>query len=161
MTKDNLAPPDDIVDELTTKAYTAHRENPNETQNVFQAFDFTLPNGEPSIFKIECDHLTDEDIECFAKIVAHASFKSVEGIPRGGLRFAKALEKYIDPESEVHLVVDDVLASGKSMTDAMQAAYDRGEEVVRGVVIFSRARREVQINNVVPIFAMHWFWSTL
>ncbi len=131
------------------------------SQSIFQAFDFTLPNGEPSIFKIECDHLTDTDIECFAKMVGHVSFKSVEGIPRGGIPFAKALEKYIDPESEVHLVVDDVLASGKAMTDAMQAASDRGEEVVRGIVIFSRAKRDVHVNNCVPIFAMHSFWSEL
>jgi pyrimidine operon attenuation protein/uracil phosphoribosyltransferase len=127
-------------------------------KNIFQAFDFTLPNGDPSIFKIECDNLTDEDIECFAKMVGHVSFKSVEGIPRGGVRFAKALLKYIDPESEVHLVVDDVLASGTAMTNAMQAAFDGGEEVVRGVVIFSRGPK---INNCVPIFQMHPFWSEL
>jgi len=137
------------------------KENPGEAQNLFQLFDFTLPNGDPSCYKIECDHLTDEDIECFARMVGHVSFKSVEGIPRGGVAFAKALEKYIDPESEVHLVVDDVMASGKSMTDALQAAFDRGEEVVRGIVIFSRVRKGVQINNCVPIFRMHPFWAEL
>ncbi len=157
MSEDNLSPPDDIVDELFAKAYKHHREL-SKDQNIFQLFDFTLPNGDSSIFKIECDHLTDKDIECFARMVGHVSFKSVEGIPRGGVPFAKALEKYIDPESEVHLVVDDVLASGKSMTDAMQAAFDRGEEVVRGIVIFSRGPH---INNCVPIFAMHPFWSEL
>jgi adenine/guanine phosphoribosyltransferase-like PRPP-binding protein len=158
MSEDNLSPPDDLVDELTTRASTSHRKNLCESQSIFQLFDFILPNGDPSIYKIECDHLTDEDIECFAKMVSHVSFKSVEGIPRGGVLFAKALEKYIDPESEVHLVVDDVLASGKSMTDAMQAAFDGGEEVVRGVVIFSRGPK---INNCVPIFQMHPFWSEL
>jgi len=136
----------------------ANKTNPEFAQNIFQLFDFTLPNGDPSCFKIECDHLTDEDIECFARLVGNISFKSVEGIPRGGVAFAKALEKYIDPESEVHLVVDDVLASGKSMTDAMQAAFDGGEEVVRGIVIFSRGPK---INNCVPIFQMHPFWSEL
>ncbi len=140
------------------KEYIAHRENTNDAQNIFQLFDFTLPNGDSTIYKIECDHLTNEDIECFAKMVGHVSFKSVEGIPRGGVAFAKALEKYIDPDSEVHLVVDDVLASGKSITDAMQAAFDRGEEVVRGIVIFSRGPK---INNCVPIFQMHPFWSEL
>ncbi len=130
----------------------------NDGQGIFQLFDFALSNGGSSIFKIECDNLTNEDIECFARMVAHVSFKSVESIPKGGIPFAKALEKYIDPESEVHLVVDDVLTSGKSMTDAMQAAFDRGEEVVRGVVIFSRGPK---INNCVPIFQMHPFWSEL
>ncbi len=158
MTKDNLSPPDDVVVELFPKTYKSHRKSLSKLQNVFQLFDFILPNGDPSIFKIECDHLTEDDIECFANMVGHVSFKSVEGIPRGGIPFAKALEKYIDPKSEVHLVVDDVLASGKSMTDAMQAAFDRGEEVVRGVVIFSRGPK---INNCVPIFCMHHFWSEL
>ncbi len=158
MTKKNLAPPADVVDELSAKAYVSHRKNLCESQSIFQLFDFTLPNGDSTFYKIECDHLTDGDIECFAKMVGHVSFKSVEGIPRGGLPFAKALEKYIDPESEVHLVVDDVLASGTAMTNAMQAASDRGEEVVRGVVIFSRGPK---INNCVPIFQMHPFWSEL
>ena len=140
------------------KTYTSHRENTHTSNSLFQLFDFTLPNGDSTFYKIECDHLTDEDIETFAKMVGHVSFKSVEGIPRGGIAFAKALEKYIDPESEVHLVVDDVLASGKAMTDAMQAAFDRGEEVVRGIVIFSRGPK---LNNCVPIFQMHPFWSEL
>jgi phosphoribosylpyrophosphate synthetase len=153
----NLATPDDIVDELIAKAHKPHQRSLIKP-DIFQLFNFTLPNGDPSIFKIECDNLTEGDIECFAKMVGHVSFKSVEGIPRGGVAFAKALEKYIDPESEVHLIVDDVLASGKSMTDAMQAAFDRGEEVVRGIVIFSRGPK---INNCVPIFQMHPFWSEL
>jgi hypothetical protein len=158
MSEDNLSPPDDLVDELITRAYKPHRKNLIQSDSIFQLFNFTLPNGDSTFYKIECDNLTDEDIECFAKMVGHVSFKSVEGIPRGGVPFAKALLKYIDPESEVHLVVDDVLASGKSMTDAMQAAFDRGEEVVRGVVIFSRGPK---LNNCVPIFQMHPFWSEL
>jgi hypothetical protein len=158
MSEDNLSPPDDLVDELITRAYKPHRKNLIQSDSIFQLFNFTLPNGDSTFYKIECDNLTDEDIECFAKMVGHVSFKSVEGIPRGGVPFAKALLKYADPESEVHLVVDDVLASGKSMTDAMQAAFDRGEEVVRGVVIFSRGPK---INNCVPIFQMHPFWSEL
>jgi hypothetical protein len=158
MSEDNLSPPDDLVDELITRAYKPHRKNLIQSDSIFQLFNFTLPNGDSTFYKIECDNLTDEDIECFAKMVGHVSFKSVEGIPRGGVPFAKALLKYTDPESEVHLVVDDVLASGKSITDAMQAAFDGGEEVVRGIVIFSRGPK---LNNCVPIFQMHPFWSEL
>jgi uracil phosphoribosyltransferase len=127
-------------------------------QSIFQLQDFTMHSGQKSIFKIECDSLTDEDIETVARMVGHVSFKSVEGIPRGGVRFANALEKYIDPESEVHLVVDDVIVSGESMLKAMKDATERGEEVVRGVCIFARGER---FDNVVSLFQLHRFWSDI
>ncbi len=126
--------------------------------NLFQLGEFELHSGQKSIFKIECDDLSDEDIECFARLVGQVSFKSVEGVPRGGLRFAKALEKYIDPDSETHLVVDDVLTTGGSIKEVMHAARDRGEEVVRGVVIFARGDC---IPFVVSVFQLGRFWSDL
>lgn len=133
------------------------------SDSLFQLGEFELHSGQKSIFKIECDNLTDEDIETFAKMVSHVSFKSVEGIPRGGVRFAKALEKYIDPDSEVHLVVDDVLTTGSSMVEAIEAATDRGEEVVRGIAIFTRGpnpNRCVRA-NATSIFYLNRFWSDL
>ena len=46
MTKDNLSPPDDVVVELFPKTYKSHRKSLSKLQNVFQLFDFILPNGE-------------------------------------------------------------------------------------------------------------------
>lgn len=129
--------------------------------SLFQLGNFVLHSGQESIFKIECDNLTDEDIETFAKLAGHISFKSVEGIPRGGIRFAEALKKYLDPESEVHLIVDDVVSTGASMDVAMAAATDRGEKVVRSLSIFSRQAPNANRPSIPSIFSLNRFWSSL
>lgn len=78
---------------------------------VFQLGDFTLHAGQKSTWKIECDNFTDGDWECFAALIAaRARFGSVEGIPEGGSRLARCLEKY--KTSGHHLVVDDVWTDG-------------------------------------------------
>lgn len=110
-----------------------------ESDHIFQTGNFKLSSGETSSFKIDCDHLSDEDIETFARMIGETlQFKSVEGIPSGGLRLAQALEKYVYPYANSHLIVDDVLTTGKSMIKAFQAAYGRGEETVSGIVLFNR-----------------------
>ena len=38
--------------------------------NLFQTANFILNSGVPSTFKIECDALTDEDIETFALLIS-------------------------------------------------------------------------------------------
>src|SRR3989344_3316474 len=86
-------------------------------------------------FKIDCDALSDEDIETLACIVARKfTFNRVYGIPRGGVRLAHALEKYVSPEGPL-LIVDDVLTTGKSMEEAKKKY---GDENTIGVVIFAR-----------------------
>jgi orotate phosphoribosyltransferase len=128
------------------------------SKSLFQLGEFVLHSGQKSIFKIECDNLTDEDIETFAKMASHISFKSVEGIPRGGVRFAEALKKYTDPDSDLHLVVDDVFTTGASMQEAIAAARWRGEEVVRGLAIFSRGTPD---DGTEIIFSLNAFWGSL
>ncbi len=102
--------------------------------SLFQQKQFTLHSGSTSFFKIECDALTKEDWETLALIVAKTfSFKKVEGVPRGGIKFAKALEKYADPDGVVDLIiVDDVLTTGNSMNE-----HRNGREA-SGFVVFSR-----------------------
>ncbi len=57
--------------------------------------EFTLHSGEKSFFKIDCDFLTDEDIETLAFMVSKKiKFSGVSGVPTGGNRLKKALEKY-------------------------------------------------------------------
>ena len=76
--------------------------------NLFQLGKFTSHAGNELDWKIECDALTDEDWECLAKMISERTqFGSVYGIPRGGTKLAKALEKYITPKNPVRLVVDD------------------------------------------------------
>ena len=102
------------------------------TAALFQSGAFALHSGELSNWRIDCDALTDADIETLALVVAEGvgDFGTVEGVPKGGLRLAKALEVYAQGGSL--LIVDDVLTTGASMEE--QRA---GREAV-GAVIFAR-----------------------
>jgi len=97
--------------------------------------EFTGHAGGKLLFKIDCDGLSDEDIDTVAAIVARSlSFREVHGIPRGGLRLARALGRYCSSEGTV-LIVDDVYTTGKSMGEARQRI---GAEAI-GIVIFARS----------------------
>lgn len=95
-------------------------------------------------WKIDCDDLTDNDIEAIAKLIQWKfAFGGVYGIPQGGLRLQKALEKYTTSEYPL-LIVDDVLTTGNSMNEAkLKLATPNAI----GVVIFSR--------GICP----NWIWS--
>ena len=60
---------------------------------LFSLSPFTSSAGVTLPFKIECDALTDDDIETLAEMIRQmvGPFSSVEGVPRGGLRLAAAL----------------------------------------------------------------------
>lgn len=101
--------------------------------SLIQLGDFTLHSGAKSRFKLECDALTDDDWQALAYLVWQmvGRFGSVEGVPRGGLKLAAALEQYrcrdLDGSIVVAaaiplplLLVDDVLTTGRSM----QRIYD-------------------------------------
>lgn len=106
--------------------------------SLFNWGDFTLHSGKQSNFLIDCDTLTDEDLEALAALANYknflGSFGKVYGIPNGGLRFAKFMEKYIDKESNWTLIVDDVMTTG----DSMREAYDKFQPTAYGLVIFTR-----------------------
>jgi len=118
---------------------------------LFERKTFTMHAGAKSDFKIECDALTDEDLETLALLVSKKyNFCLVLGVPTGGKAFAEQLIKYKNPKSSTVLVVDDVLTTGASMEEYR---YDtEGKENV-GVVIFARGECP---NWVTPIFKM---WS--
>lgn len=102
--------------------------------NLFQLGKFTSHAGNELNWKIECDALTDEDWDCLAQMISERTrFGSVYGIPRGGVKLQKALEKYITPDHPLRLVVDDVYTTGKSMKDVME-----GDDL--GFVVFARTR---------------------
>lgn len=95
---------------------------------------FTGHAGATLKFKIECDALTDEDIDTIASIVARAhTFSKVHGVSRGGLRLAQALVKFVSSDG-LTLIVDDVLTSGMSMEEARKEYEDE----TQGIVIFAR-----------------------
>jgi orotate phosphoribosyltransferase-like protein len=89
-------------------------------------------------FKIDCDALTDFDLETLASIVSKKySFSDVFGIPMGGLRFAAALDKYCTKNSFDVLVVDDVMTTGNSFRDFKNEWFLDDDNVI-GITIFSR-----------------------
>lgn len=102
--------------------------------NLFQKGDFTLHSGYKTFWKIDCDALTDEDIDTLAFVVSLSlNFSKVVSVPTGGDRLAKALEKYCDGEDFGTIIVDDVLTTGKSMNEMREKYPD-----ALGIVIFSR-----------------------
>ena len=108
--------------------------------NLFQSGQFKLNSGKVSNFKIECDALTQEDIDTFALLISQKyKFKEVVGVPTGGIRIEDALKKYcINDESLPLLIVDDVLTTGGSMERYKNANEDLGYDNIIGVVLFAR-----------------------
>lgn len=119
---------------------------------LFQLGSFKLHSGASSPFKIDCDALQNEDWVTLAYLVHRACrpFTSVHGIPRGGLKLAKALEPYVDLSGPPGiLIVDDVLTTGTSMEEARQV---RSDAIVKGAVIFARSPHVA--DWITPIFRM-------
>lgn len=111
--------------------------------------------GKPLTWKIECDDLTDKDLETFAYLV-HSSLKfhKVIGIPNGGLRLAAMLKRYETPKARTLLIVDDVLTTGGSMHKARAELVRDGVEMrtIRGVVLFARQEWP---DWIIPVFSYH------
>lgn len=107
--------------------------------NLFVKEQFVSHAGNQLEWKIECDALTDEDIECLAFLASRIvqPFRNVIGVPRGGYRIADAMRKYADFSVRSVLVVDDVYTTGVSMNEEM----GRWEELTSnlyGLVLFNR-----------------------
>lgn len=100
--------------------------------SLFQLGKFVLHSGHTTTWLIDCEALADSDMETLATMIADmvGRFGSVEGVPRGGLRLAKALERHTTTGPV--LIVDDVLTTGASM-EQQRAGRD-----VIGAVIFAR-----------------------
>lgn len=100
--------------------------------SLFQLGPFTLPSGEVTHFKIECDDLTSDDWASLARLAVEVlpPFSEVEGVPRGGIAFADALQPYATNGGL--LIADDVWVSGLSME------RHRAERDAIGIVAFVR-----------------------
>jgi hypothetical protein len=115
--------------------------------------DFFLHSGERSFFKIECDALTEGEIDTFALLISRRyTFGRVIGIPEGGRRIAQALTPYIERYNERVLLVDDVYTTGSSMREARDKV---SEPYVAGVVLFARC--PIGESWIEPVFQM---WSS-
>jgi len=107
--------------------------------NLFQKKNLILNSGLSSDFKIECDALTDKDIECLSYLISKKiQFKSVFGVPTGGIKIQKELEKYcINDDNLPILICDDVLTTGGSM-ERFKESLSLSDKNVKGIVLFSR-----------------------
>jgi hypothetical protein len=125
---------------------------------LFETKTFTMHSGDIGHWKIECDALTEKDIETLALMISERfNFYGVYGIPTGAVRIQEALEKYIDPDSDTFLIVDDVLTTGASMEEAKKelnesAKFGRPYQTL-GVVLFARTK---PADWIYPIFQL---WS--
>ena len=106
--------------------------------SLFNSGDFTLHSGRSSNFLIDCDALTDEDLNALAnKVSGRIKFSRVIGIPNGGTRFSMALIPFIDDTKKYPvLIVDDVLTTGNSMEEMKKKIG--GDPI--GLVIFARSK---------------------
>lgn len=109
--------------------------------NLFRTGIFVLHAGEVSSWKVDCDALTDADWHTLAEIAAEMlpPFDTVVGIPRGGIKFAAALERFVTPNAGRRLIADDVLTTGSSMIDAMTEGLPTSRKTPDiGIVVFAR-----------------------
>lgn len=120
---------------------------------LFERKDFVGHSGDRLDFKIECDNLTEEDLETIAYIVSKKfDFKMVFGVPTGGLIFEEKLKKYTRDDSNNILIIDDVLTTGLSMRDMRSKVFSKYCQYnMIGVVLFSRNKHDKWIH---PIFQM-------
>lgn len=125
--------------------------------NLFQSGDFWLHSGDFSSWKIDCDALSDSDLATLAAVAVRnlVPFYGVAGIPSGGLRFAGALESFVDKHASRFLIVDDVLTTGASMSAWMRKLEEDGCAVT-GLVIFARKQPPI---GVEAIFKLPYGWK--
>lgn len=116
---------------------------------LFSSGKFKSHSGIELPFKIDCDYLNNEDIECIAEYIASkCSFGMVFGIPSGGDRLTEALEQYVKPDAPFNvLIIDDVLTTGSSMEYEKASMPDQVHpDDIIGWVIFARVEPAQWIN---------------
>lgn len=116
-------------------------------QTLFAAEPFKSHSGAMLPWKIEADALTNDDWQGLAIIAIETLLLGSNpmpsiaiGIPHGGLKLAATIEarrcwtsvNILTGETGPRLIVDDVLATGKSMREAMTRPDDIG------LVVFAR-----------------------
>ncbi len=118
-------------------------------RDVFVLDDFTMHSGATGHWKIECDALTDGDIECLAEMLAVQlpDFAAVIGVAEGGNRIAAAMDKY-RADVGPYLIVDDVLTTGASMEDTRRFC----SMPTIGAVLFARGPCP---SWVTPLFSLN------
>lgn len=102
---------------------------------VFQLRRTTLSSGLVSGWKLNFERFDQPSVWCFAAQIARraGAFGRVEGVPTGGEELARCLARWIQPTSDVLLIVDDVLTTGESIRQ------QRNGRRATGWVVFDRS----------------------
>ena len=133
---------------------------PHRTEaRLFEYGNFTSHAGKELPFKIECDAFDKEDWDTIAKIVMTyqtVPFSHAEGIPRGGVPFAVAMNKYASgDEKDMPMICDDIWTTGTSFKDYMKEKYPN---MLAGWghrwVVFQRGPDE-NLNSCRALFKLH------
>ena len=126
---------------------------------LFQDGDFTSHAGLPLAWKIECDAITDDEWRCLAKMVMDYQtrpFYKAVGIPRGGLKFAEAMNEYASGnDTDQIMICDDVFTTGTSMLDFIKEEYPMWS-MGQGYrwVVFARKPSNVNPYHTKALFTM-------
>ena len=129
-----------------------------QTVSLLQLATITLHSGKKSGYKIECDALTQTDIEAAASMLALIlpPFSMALGVPRGGVRIADALDNFASDHQAPVCIVDDVLTTGGSMVAFRDQRPNTGRGAI-GAVIFARGPCP---DWVTPLFTLdEGLWS--
>ena len=125
----------------------------SDRRSLFEKKTFTMHSGDIGHWKIECDALTNAEINTLAYIISSKlKFNDVIGVPKGGIRIAKSLDKY-KSDKGCCLIIDDVLTTGNSMEEVKKQHIDKD---VVGVVLFARGSCP---EWVIPLFQMPKFFN--
>ncbi len=131
-------------------------------RTLFRQIDFISHSGYNLKWKIECDSLSDEDLETLATVIEtkieneypRYLIKDIIGIPSGGLRIAKYLKKKIKISKfgTLIIIVDDVLTTGKSMEE-YKKLYGKYDHCL-GFVLFARGTPNEWIKPVFQLWGL-------
>ena len=135
---------------------------PHRTEaKLFEWGKFISHAGNELNFKLECDAISPEEWDCLANMIMEYQdmpFRSVEGIPRGGVPLADALKKYATGEEKHQpMIVDDIYTTGKSFDDYMQKHYPEalGAWGYKWVVFQRGPTRWKHVGNVKSLFKLY------
>lgn len=111
---------------------------------MFKWKPFKSHAGKPLSWKIECDTLTQEDIDCLANIISMThSYKNVDHPPTKSANLINLVSKlalYKTANGNYdYLIVDDVFTTGKSMEDIYIHLKENHGKSIIGIVLFARS----------------------
>jgi len=124
---------------------------------MFKFKPFKSHAGKPLSWKIECDTLSQEDIDCLADLICMThSYRDVEHPPTKSANLINlvgklSLHKTSDGDYD-YLIVDDVFTTGKTMNEIYEHLHTKHDKKTKGVVIFARSECP---HWITPIFQLN------